>query len=188
MNPGSLGLAISITLLATFSSARAQTAESHGNCVANAACQALFDQAQVQSKAGQLTEAFRSYSLAYQVSPDPRLLYSMARVLHKQRQFVEAIPYYRKFIESNVDDEERKATARTFLAECEAAAPPLELKPSVSEAPTKYNERAMTPIHRRWWFWTIVGGIAAAGIAGGIAGGVIANQNRVPDLSFRPFE
>ena len=43
-------------------------------CEANAACVALVEQAQQQSKAGQLTEAEKSYKLAYEVSHDPRLL------------------------------------------------------------------------------------------------------------------
>lgn len=64
--------------------AQAQAAPVSRNCVDNPACLALFEQAQQQSRAGQLAEALRSYSLAYQVTPDPRLSFSMGRVLQKQ--------------------------------------------------------------------------------------------------------
>ncbi len=156
------------------------------NCVDNPACLALFEQAQQQSRAGQLAEALRSYSLAYQVTPDPRLSFSMGRVLQKQGRPADALPHYRQFIESDVEDAEQKATARSYLAQCEAALPPpVPPPPALSPAGVM---PATVPVYRRWWFWTILGTAAAAGIAGGIAGGVIAEQNRLPALTFRPFE
>lgn len=165
--------------------AQVQAAPVSRNCVDNPACLALFEQAQQQSRAGQLAEALRSYSLAYQVTPDPRLSFSMGRVLQKQGRPADALPHYRQFIESDVEDAEQKATARSYLAQCEAALPPPPaLGPSAPPAVTP----AAVPVYRRWWFWTILGTVAAAGIAGGIGGGVIAEQNRLPALTFRPFE
>jgi len=32
------------------------------------------------------------------------------------------------------------------------------------------------PVYKKWWFWTIIGGVAAAAIAGGVAGGLAANE------------
>lgn len=161
------------------------------NCMTSPACLALFEQAQQQSKSGQLAEALHSYSLAYQVVPDPRLLFSLGRVRHKQGQFAEAISYYRKFLASDSDDEAQKATARSLVAQCEAVLPPPSespARPVVNEPPVKSATPKPLAIHQRWWFWTLIGGVAAAGIAGGIAGGVVAQQNRLPDLTFRPFE
>lgn len=199
MKPTLLALAAGFATWLVLASAHGQVAAPDGNCNQNPACRALFEQAQQQSKAGQLAAALRSYTLAFEVIPDPRLLFSMGRVLHKQTNFAEAIPYYRRFIESGVDDESRKSMARTFLSQCEAALPPpaspspsVEAKPVVPEVPSqpagKLDDKKQTPLYRRAWFWTLLGGIAAAGIAGGIAGGVIAHQNRVPMLTFRPFE
>ena len=60
------------------------------DCDANEACVALWEQAQKQSKAGQLAEAEKSYRLAYEVSHDARLLFSIARVLDKRGKGPEA--------------------------------------------------------------------------------------------------
>lgn len=110
------------------------------NCVTNPACHALFEQAQQQSKSGQLAEALHSYSLAYQVTPDPRLLFSLGRVQHKRGQLIEAIRYYRQFLASDADDEVQKATARGLVADCEAALPPISespVKPGLDPLPAK---------------------------------------------------
>jgi predicted negative regulator of RcsB-dependent stress response len=66
----------------------------HAECESSSACVSLFEQAQQQSKAGQLAEAEKSYKLAYEVSHDPRLLFNIARVLDKQGQEPEALTYY----------------------------------------------------------------------------------------------
>ena len=44
----------------------------------------LVEQAQQQSKAGQLAEAEKRYKLAYELSQDVRLLFNIARVLDKR--------------------------------------------------------------------------------------------------------
>ncbi len=76
----------------------------------------LVEQAQQQSKAGQLAEAEKRYKLAYELSQDVRLLFNIARVLDKRGQGQEAMTYYRQFIQSAVEDELQKAKAREFLA------------------------------------------------------------------------
>lgn len=168
----------------------APRANADRNCVTSPACRALFEQAQQQSKSGQLADALQSYSLAYQVTPDPRLLFSLGRVRHKQGELIEAVRYYRQFLASDVDDEAQKATARSLVAQCEAALPPPQtpIKPVLDEPPAKPVVPKPPAIYQRWWFWTLLGGVAAAGIAGGIAGGVVSQQNRLPELTFRPFE
>ncbi|HNN93828.1 MAG TPA: hypothetical protein PKI03_16210 [Pseudomonadota bacterium] len=188
MHRNGLLLPVLFGCLLRLAPAQAQPAPASRNCVDHPACLALFEQAQQQSRAGQLAEALRSYSLAYQVTPDPRLSFSMGRVLQKQGRPADALPHYRQFIDSDVEDEEQKTTARSYLAQCEAALPP---PPPVTPPPAlspAVVTPASVPVYRRWWFWTILGTAAAAGIAGGIAGGVIAEQNRLPALTFRPFE
>ena len=60
-------------------------------CESNPACVLLYEQAQQQSKAGQLSAALNSYKLAYGVNQDPRLLFSIARVLDKTDQVLSLI-------------------------------------------------------------------------------------------------
>lgn len=86
------------------------------NCETDSACLALYEQAQVQSKAGRLTEALRSYKLAYETQHNPRLLYSVARLLHRLAQGAEAVSYYQRFVDSNVDDPAQKDKAREYVS------------------------------------------------------------------------
>lgn len=174
---------------------RGQPTPPQAGCADNPACEALAKQAEQQVAAGQLAEALRSYKLAHEVVADPRLLYSIARLMHLQGQEIDAVPYYRRFIESNLDDEAQKVRSKEYLAQCESIA--AEALAKKMEAERKEKERnevkraeltiKPVPLYKKWWFWTIIGTAAAAGIAGGIAGGVIANQNQIPDPSFRPF-
>jgi len=108
-------------------------------CDTNAACIALVNQAQQQSKTGQLSEAEKSYKLAYEVSHDARLLFNIARVLDKRAQREEAIRYYRLFIQAPLEDAEQKAKAREFLAKLDAKPSTLQTPPpvpSAAESPT----------------------------------------------------
>ncbi len=174
--------------------ASAQSQAPAPNCATNSACNALFEQAQQQSKAGNLPEAHRLYKLAYEVHPDPALLYSIARVLHKQGQASEAAPFYRQFLDSGMSAPEQTSKAREYLAEIEKATPtaldgPVTATSSLAVVPegavgknAPVPDRGgadKKPIYKAWWFWTIVGGAAAAVVVG-TAVGVAARE---PDLS-----
>ena len=174
--------------------ASAQSQASAPNCATDAACTALFEQAQQQSKAGNLPEAHRLYKLAYEVQPDPALLYSIARVLHKQGKAHEAVSYYRQFLDSGISAPEQTSKAREYLAELEKATSTAPEGPVTSmrslavvpegsigkNAPAPDRAGAdKKPIYKAWWFWTIVGSTATAVVVG-TAVGVAARE---PDLS-----
>lgn len=159
------------------------------DCEANAACVALVDQAQQQSKAGQLADAEKSYKLAYEVSHDARLLFNIARVLDKRGQGPEATKYYRQFIEAPVEDAEQKAKAREYVAQLDAKLAPGQPPPFVPAAqattpqmlvgPT--TEQKDTPVYKRGWFWgVVVGSAAAVGLGIGLGVGLSSRGPMVP--------
>ena len=161
------------------------------DCDANAACVALVEQAQKQSKAGQLAEAEKSYKLAYEVSHDARLLFNIARVLDKQGQGPEAMTYYRQFTEAPVDEPEQKAKAREYVAQLEAknAPPPKRLTPttliqptpSMTESVAPKTEQKDTPVYRKGWFWgVLMGSVAAVGLGIGLGVGLSNRGSTVP--------
>jgi tetratricopeptide (TPR) repeat protein len=163
-------------------------------CESNPACVLLYEQAQQQSKAGQLLAALNSYKLAYGVNQDPRLLFSVARVLDKTGQAAEAITYYQRFIDSAVDDANQKDKAREYLTLLQAKQPapvaadpttaqsPLPLVPVASVAssgPARDTEHTV-PVYKKGWFWgVLIGSAAAVGLGVGLGVGL---QNRTPTL------
>jgi hypothetical protein len=52
-------------------------------------------------------------------------------------------------------------------------------------APTPPPPPATKPIYKKWWFWTIIGVVAAGAVAGGVAGG-LASQKKPPAEPFLP--
>lgn len=102
------------------------------DCESDPICKGMYERAQSQSAQGNYSEAAKLYQLAYQVIPDPRIHYSLARVLHKDGRTAEARPYYQKFIESPLDDPQQKDKARQFLAQI----PPPASSVSPGTAPT----------------------------------------------------
>ena len=165
------------------------------DCDANAACAALVEQAQKQSKSGQLTEAEKSYKLAYEVSHDARLLFNIARVLDKRGQGQEAAKYYRLFIAAPVEEPEQKEKARAYVAELEGnnAPPPkrltpatpiqptLQPTPSTTESVTPKTTQKDTPVYKKGWFWGVmVGSVAAVGLGIGLGVGLGSRGPTVP--------
>ena len=179
-----LSLIVSFGFLAL---ARGQVTPAPFHCEANTACLSLFEQAQQQSKAGLLTDALRTYKLAYEVQADPRLLFSIARVLHKQGQAAEAISFYRRYIDSEDDGAAQKEKARDYITQLELVPPPhpppqekLTVIPVVAPPESKPVQPESVPVYKKGWFWAVVGGCAAAiGLGIGLGVGL---SNRSPSL------
>ena len=145
-------LASAALLVFVKTEALAQSQPSFPVCSSDPTCFSVYMQARQQSDQGNLSEALRLYKAAYKVRADPSIFYSIARVLHKQGQLSNAADYYRRFIDSPLDDPEQKRTAQKYLSQI----PP-------------------EPIYRNWWFWAIVAGGTAA-VAVGIGLGVGLTQ------------
>ncbi len=206
--------------------------------------QTLYGKARAASSDGNLKEAVRLYKAAYELRPDPVLLYNIARILHKLTRFQEARIYYQMFIDSPAESEEQKKKAQEYLdalkdipspagksqsgrtpsasidrgtqsrqtdtvypasdtassaqpaqavsAENRTAAPSSVAGLSSSAGPASaavYEAKPdvnATPLYRKWWFWTIVGGVAAAGAVGlgvGLSGSAAGPQ--IPSDAFQ---
>lgn len=163
--------------------------------------QALYGKAREESNKGNLKEAVRMYKAAYELRPNPVLLYNIARLLHKLTRFPEACIYYQLFLDSSVDDSEQKRKAREYLealrekptpkgavppkpveetssqssAIPSGTPPPVDSTLTVAVRPSQSVSNALiaqppntesTPLYRKWWLWTIIGGVVVAGAVG----------------------
>ena len=85
------------------------------DCAQDSICGEMYERAKGQSVAGNHSEAARLYKLAYQIKPDPRILFNIARMLHKDGQPNEARAYYLQFVRSKLDDPSQKRKAEELL-------------------------------------------------------------------------
>jgi tetratricopeptide (TPR) repeat protein len=161
-----------------------------GSCDDYAVCAALAAEAREHSQAGRYEEAKRAYLQAYQRRADPRLLYNLARVMHKAGRSYEAATYYKAYIDAGAEgnqDQRQKAEHYLAQARSEAAASEKPANLEFSTAQPSPDAPKKTPIYRKWWLWTAVGaGVAAIAIGVGLG---LASQR--PDstgaVEARPF-
>lgn len=168
------------------------TAESLPDCTQDNICSEMYERAKSESVQGRHGEAARLYKLAYQIKSDPRILFNIARMLHKDGQPNEARAYYQQFVRSLLDDPAQKKKAEEYLSqlppEQEPAQVSIQQSPSVPTAsvsvatPTPSSSPAVpTATHRfpRTAVILLAGGGAAL-LSGLILGGsALAAQNQV---------
>jgi tetratricopeptide (TPR) repeat protein len=146
---------------------------------------------------GEFKAALESFREAYRHYDDTSFLFNIAQCERQLGHKREAIQEYRAYLnnaghpdnadlvrqniralEKELTDEEdaKRAAAASAPAPAHAEPPPLLPTPPpattpspalVAAGPTARAER--TPVYKKWWLWTIVGGVAVAGAATGVA-------------------
>ena len=180
-------LSVAVGICSTMPQALGQTGPSgRPDCESDSACKSVFMQAFQQSGQGNLDEALRLYQAAYELRADPVIHFSIARILHKQGRLTDATVYYQRFVDSPVDEHERKRKAQEYLVQIRAlkqqrssagsSTPSLALPriaPTVVPARTLGGAATDKPVSERWWFWSTIGGgalaIAAVGLGVGLS-------------------
>lgn len=90
---------------------------------------------------GDIPRAVSLYKIAFEERPDPRLLYRLAQLHHRQGPFSEALNVYKAFLDKPGQDEEQRRKARESVAQLEKVVPrpppPVALspRPKVKAAP-----------------------------------------------------
>lgn len=161
------------------------------DCTQNSICSGMYDRAQTQSAQGNYADAARLYKLAYQVVQDPRILYSVARVLHKDGTPDDARAYYQRFIDSPLDDPPQKQKASEFLAQLapmeKSSAPVVPWRGTSSEAPEVQapptpTERAPSTLATKRSFpvgaATLLGLGGASVLSGAVLGGLTLSASK----------
>jgi tetratricopeptide (TPR) repeat protein len=140
---------------------------------------------------GEFQQALDSFKEAYRRVEDPSFLFNIAQCERQLGHKREAVREYRAYLnnadnagnreavketiaqlqkELDADDERARDAARPAIAPPPAiVTPPAETAatPVLVATPTPQIEHK--PAYKKWWVWTIVGGVVAAGAATGLA-------------------
>lgn len=192
------------------SAALAQKSKTDG-CLTDPTCRASYQKALSQYDEGRFDEALANFQAAYQRRQMPWLLVNIGRAAQRLGRPAEAIQYYERYkkAEPNIDPENEKRInkyieqARALLEQTpEQPTMPAVAKPSETptvatppEAPkpdsgvtgltaqggTKTDTPAAKPIYKKWWFWTIIGGVVVAGAVTGAVVGATASKSPPPE-------
>ena len=146
----------------------------------DAQAEELYRKGVAQYKAEQYADAVVSFEAAYRISGAPRLLYNLGTAHRKLGHLQDAIDFFDEYLKREPTIEpERRTTVEGYITELRAelrakavaAAPSPVPQPVVTEPPKK------TPLYRKWWFWTAVGGaVVITGLSIGLAVGLQPRQ------------
>ncbi len=144
---------------------------------ARAEALALFEAGVAAYRAGRYESAIERFQAAYSLSPEPVLLYNLARAQDRAEQYEAAVESYRRYLSTESEIEDREEITRR-IAELEAARtpvpPPVEEEratPLLGPPPAAASEGpTVAPAP-----WLIAGGgilfLAVGGLLGGIGQG-----------------
>ncbi|MFO0578452.1 MAG: hypothetical protein U1A78_30985 [Polyangia bacterium] len=171
------------------------------DCGSDTACLALYDRAKQASDENNLPEALRLYKLAYEVRADPRLLFSIARVLHKLGRSQKATVYYKQFLDSPLEDAEQKRKAEQYLGQLQPKpasdssklppSPSTKNPPSLAVQAQKEPQSSTEAAGARRPRWRLVTGGIALGtglLLTGFGASALAAQGNCVDVPSAPAQ
>lgn len=178
-----------LALLLCTSAAQAKT-----SCLTDSACKDLIERGRSQSKTEKYDSALAAYQDAYAQWPEPWLLVNIGRMQQKLGLFTEARDSFRRYLEqpAKSQDEKTRLRANEYLEQVEEelgkqsetrVTGKVPLPPVKEDPPTEAVRAKPTPVYKKWWFWTVVGAVAA-GAAVGTGLGVYAKE---PSLDGSPI-
>ena len=166
-------------------SASAQTAADDG-CLRDVTCRDHYEKAVQFFEAGRFDAALPEFQAAYATRQMPWLLINMGRTLHRLGRPREALEHYDRYraAESKPDPETAERLEK-YIAQSKALADApgatVQAQPaSPSPNPAPAASTSDTPIYKKWWFWTAIGGGVVLVTAVGIGVGVAASGSGTP--------
>jgi tetratricopeptide (TPR) repeat protein len=156
---------------ASASSEEAQRAEVHRH----------FDAGMAHFNLREYKQAIAEFQAAYRLKPDPVFLYNLGQSYRLADDPEQALYFYRAYLRTSDEApnrsevEGRIVVLEKLRADKQRLATPPDhalTPPTVSQgapaagATTPPAPRHATPIYKRWWLWTLVGGVAAGAAVG----------------------
>ncbi len=140
-----LALAGALGLLAGTPLAQGQPAPASILCDSDAKCARLAEQGKSALQTEQYDVALAAYQAAYALRPDPKLLYNLARIMHRAGRLHEAITHYKKYLRDGVTEPQgQRDKANQYL---QAAVATIEHEQATRDAPLDPAKPSMqTPV------------------------------------------
>ncbi len=125
---------------------------------------------------GQYRDAAREYEEAYKLKNDPALLFNIGQAYRLGGDAQGALRAYKSYLRRSPDATNR-AVVESYIQklqkQLEEPPPPAPPPPAPSPPPpvviVTREAPAKTPPYKKWWLWTIVGGVAVVGVGVGLA-------------------
>jgi tetratricopeptide (TPR) repeat protein len=170
------------------------TTSSTTSSSASAAVDAEIDEHVAQGhrlyQLGRYQEAIAEYRRAYELRADPPFLFQIAECYRQLGATEQALFYYDRFLAGAAEGagrdaaEERVSELERLRAGSAAAATPAGL---IAAAGPGAGPKRPTPVWRRWWVWTAVGAVLAAGLTAAALAGRSDNSIPSTDLGNKKF-
>lgn len=190
-----------VALLLGASQAQAGPNAPDDGCLNDTVCRNHYGQGVKLFEAGRFEAALPEFQAAYERRQMPWLLINMGRTLHRLGRAREALDYYQRFKQAeSKPDAETLERLEKYIAQAQALAstpPPSEggvtppnpptsgtdpqSDPTKAPANEPGKESAPTPLYKKWWLWTAVGGGVVAIVVIGVAAGVASRNSGLPD-------
>jgi tetratricopeptide (TPR) repeat protein len=166
-----------------------------------------FKRANAHFSLGRFSQAAHEYEQLYEKHPDqPVLLYNIAQSWRLAGDNEKALFFYRRYVSlfpqaknrAEVDGRITQLEAAVSAAKKAREMPPNEPTPAepapapavapaatVAAAPPPPPKPMEKPLYKKWWLWTIVGGVVVAGVVVAVA--VVATQHNTFTPSYPEF-
>jgi tetratricopeptide (TPR) repeat protein len=156
----------------------------------------LFQSGTKHFDLGEYEQALADFKEAYRIKDDPVLLYNIGQALRMLKRNDEALRAYKTYLSRSSDQTHRGDVEQKIAALQEAVdkqnrateIPPHDVlhngADNAPSPPTPPNQTTLStnnivaektqpqPVYKKWWVWTIVGGVVVAGVAVGLGVGL----------------
>ena len=134
---------------------------------------------------GKFADAAHEYEEAYKAKSDPALLFNIGQAYRAANKPDDALLAYKAYLR-NAPDAPNRAEVETHILKLQKTIDERQaVKPSPLPLPSPTPPPAgPTPVYKKWWLWTAVGGAVAVGVVIGVVAGVTPNDARSPSNTF----
>jgi tetratricopeptide (TPR) repeat protein len=185
--------ALALTLLAAGRTHGAEPMRATTSSSTSTAVDAEIDEHVAQGhrlyQLGRYQEAIAEYRRAYELRADPPFLFQIAESYRQLGATEQALFYYDRFLAGAAQGADRDA-AEERVSELERlrAGPALAATPpGLIAAGPGAGAKQPTPVWRRWWVWTAVGAVLAAGVTAAALAGRSESAIPTTDLGNKKF-